>query len=497
MQRSRPGVVVPVLRPASRSVGSRRGLLLAGLIACGCLPACFPEADALVPATPEGRPDGGDDGNLSPADGAAPHDGVVIPDVAGVSCADFAAVFCARERECKPRTFEDRFGTPEACVPAEMATCNRNYAEFADSNWNLAAYRKCIGSMAGISCEDWRATTDDLKGLECLVGGNRPAGSGCGAGAQCQGARCYRFGEAGYCGRCKARSLKDGACDTQIDCVPGLLCASRKCKTPGPLGSPCDAENPCHPVLRCDAGKCVALGGLDAPCMDSTQCEQESFLVCNTAVHRCVRARPASTWNETRPDGTVDYCAGGAFPATTGACIPRVKDGEPCVVMGDGPRCAAPSICRVPSGEVYGNCVSPVLPACPTVRPPPPPGGYPPGEDPWCPGTLLPVFCPEMDTLRDNCWTKGTVCSTRVDCNGVAHSCSSETSVYDCQLRRCGPQCTGRPTATACDRCTQGKCCGVSQICDLDAVCRDGKSGGNWTALQACLTTYCGKDCMP
>src|SRR3954467_6269845 len=96
-----------------------RVLCLSTLLGLG---ACFPNAEELQPngaspgagggggTTPaNGGAGGSQTDGPSPTDGpvspdAATPDAIVIPDVEGSTCADFAAVWCARAQQCQPRS---------------------------------------------------------------------------------------------------------------------------------------------------------------------------------------------------------------------------------------------------------------------------------------------------------------------------------------------------------------------------------------------------------
>jgi hypothetical protein len=457
---------------------------------------CFPPPDTLVTEEPPTSVDAAaPDGNAAFGDApdrAGPPDTVALPDVVGTNCEAFAQVWCARAEECEPFTQRIAGLTPENCAARLGLWCHFAMADPRDTSWTPAAFRGCIRHLSEVTCDDWRLTTDNLKGQQCIVAGTRPTGAGCATGSQCQSHRCVRFDECGLCGQ---RSLNDGPCTGDLDCVPGLFCWGQRCKSPQPVGATCDDNSPCHPALQCAAGRCAPPGGAGAPCTSNAHCDSERFLLCNRSAGACGTARPGAVADSLKPDGTVDYCAEGNT-ARSGACLPRARDGEACVTSGDGPRCLYGSSCEVPAGEAYGKCVPLAYRECPAVRPPPPAGGYPPGMDPWCRNPAFPTFCPASGQQAPGCWDSGTDCSTIISCNDTRRACSRPGMVVDCQTRKCVPVCAPVPGATSCDACALARCCDLSTICGADPMCSASHAGPNWAALQTCRATFCTKECQ-
>jgi hypothetical protein len=493
-----------------------------------CLPAvltlggCFPNADELqLPGGAGGTGAGGvgaggtitanggaggpqTDGPIVTTDGpnpgmsdAAAHDGVVIPTVEGSTCADFAAVWCARAQECEPRSLAFMVAGLD-CSTRLTTWCQAFLQTPTDTNWTPDAFRGCVGSLAKISCEDWLSTNEYLKGQLCLIAGKRKAGQGCSSWSQCESVRCDTWGD---CGVCRPRSLVEGSCQGDADCVPGLMCSpNHKCKVPLGIGGRCSAETPCHPTLRCtDSGVCARLAKKGEACRRHVDCDRESFLLCNSTTHNCGPAVAAAMWSNDNTDGSVSYCANNASAiGAMGECSPRVQDdGGGCVSQTEGMRCIFPALCSIPAGETTGMCEVPKFLDCPAVRPDPPAGGYKPGEDPWCPNVEFPLFCTGNDAdVGPNCWSERAICSTVVNCAGDLSACVDAGSSYDCQTQKCAPACTPPAGGTPCDKCISRKCCQTKAACDADPMCTAGKTGASWTELQTCRTTFCPVACQ-
>jgi hypothetical protein len=486
-----------------------RLLCLSTLLGLG---ACFPNAEELQPngaspgagggggTTPaNGGAGGSQTDGPSPTDGpvspdAATPDAVVIPDVEGSTCADFAAVWCARAQQCQPRSLGYMVAGLD-CGSRLTAWCKTFLTDPPDNNWNPDSFRTCVKSLTTITCDGWLSTDEYLKGQACLVSGKRKAGEGCTSWSQCESVRCDTWGT---CGVCRPRSNTEGTCQSDVDCTFGLMCSTNhKCKVPLGIGGHCSAENPCHPTLRCtDAGLCAPLGKQGEACRRHVDCDTESFLLCNSTTKNCGPAVPAARWSNDNADGSVSYCQNAASAIGAGDCAPRVKDGAGgCVFQTDGGRCIFPALCTIPAGETTGSCAIPPPIDCPAVRPDPPPGGYEPGKDPWCPNTDFPTFCPTRNDVGPNCWDARTSCATTVNCAGELSACTDATSSYDCQTQKCATACAPPAGGNQCDNCLVRKCCQTKTTCDADPMCV-AKTGPNWTALQTCRATFCPVACQ-
>jgi hypothetical protein len=85
-------------------------------------------------------------------------------------------------------------------------------------------------------------------------------------------------------GRCKARSVTNEGCNTQVPCAPGLICdpsaaavtdgGARKCIPPKQNGASCTTSGQCESSwCQADAGICRALIGNGLPCGTDSECE--------------------------------------------------------------------------------------------------------------------------------------------------------------------------------------------------------------------------------
>jgi hypothetical protein len=448
-----------------------------------------------------GTASGGSGGNLGgsgaggaqgPTDGP-PHDGVVYPTVEGTNCADLAKVWCARAQECEP--VSQRYMIAGTDCPTRLTGWCQNYlAAPADTNWAPAAFKACVTGLLEISCPDWRTSNEYLKAQACLISGKRKVGQGCSSWSQCESVRCEHFGACGLCGN---RANTEGTCDSDVDCNYGLICSRQgTCKRPAVAGERCGPAIPCRGDLFCDANTntCKPKGAVGAPCTAHRECELENELLCNDATGKCGRGVASPTWSTENPDGTVSYCANNGTPVgMAGACAQRVADGEVGCVYDDedGRQCIFPALCRKAPRMDTGSCQLPVPVDCAAVRPDPPMGGYPAGQDPWCPNPDFPVFCPGRADVGPNCWGARAVCTTTVNCDGEANACVAADFSYDCQLKKCSVACAPPAAgASACDQCTVQKCCGTKTMCDADPMCAT-KAGPNWIALRTCQTMFC------
>jgi hypothetical protein len=455
------------------------------------------------------------------------------------TCADFAAAWCAKKASCEP--LDNPFPSDAECRKGMQGYCENAFLDQPDSNWTPATAGVCVAEMKISGCFAWLGLPASRK---CDPRGKRGGGTGVYSWVQCESAASYWRG--GSCGYCYATAAAGQTCGDDAVCPEGHLCSrAKRCRPASLNGQACGDDSPCHPAFMCNAGVCGPRGLADAACKTDDDCDGSLSLRCNVALGRCRKAVVGSSWNRGNTDGTVNVCAPGSGPQTTGTCVPYAGDGAPCVVSGDGPLCQLPRSC------VAGKCVVPAVIECPEVRPP---EGYPPGKDPWCNlNTARPLYCPARGDLSWNCWpadtscatvthcgnqlkacptanltfdcqtmkcienpctdpafptscsdktddaltgcwSPGTRCSTATNCAGKPVACTSDKTSPDCTLGRCVPACEIPLNANTCSTCVSKRCCGSYGACQGDPMCAS-KAGSNWTALDACAKKFCTAEC--
>jgi hypothetical protein len=280
--------------------------------------------------------------------------------VDGAACTNFAGVWCARARACAPLTLEELVGRPEDCSVRLAGWCSY-LLNAPGAQWNTSALEQCSLGLAGISCEEWRATASIFKGPLCSILGRRGPGEACELGSECSSLRCRH--NASEChGVCEPRGGDGAACDVDADCAGGLVCELGKCQASGNLGFSCGYGRSCRHDLRCSDGVCAAPGTGGAPCTTDRDCDADDGWLCNTRAQACGRATSAATWDSAKPDGTVDRCRDGATPLSGGVCLSRLRDEQLCGTT--LARCVFPATC-VPVNEEGPRCRVPGGTSCP------------------------------------------------------------------------------------------------------------------------------------
>lgn len=404
------------------------------------------------------------------------------------ACRNLAAIWCGRGRECAPLEMESLFGRADDCPARMVLWCLRSFVP--DSGVGLQYLKEVPSTFATIPCPSWRADRSILKGADFTIGNYQGRTTeSCETSAQCAGL-CRATGG---CGFCTAIGEPRAPCDLDVECDRGLVCAWRQCLFPATEGRPCLDDAFCTRTLRCVAGRCAPLGRAGDPCTGDGQCDREGGLLCNQALQRCGRAIAGATWDARKADGTVDRCADGRTPVPGGGCLARAADGEPCALDGTGARCLYPAGCHYAPGEAAGRCRLPGTTTCARTRADPPPGGYPPGQDPWCPSPALPQFCPATAAGPAGCFPAGTFCPGIVSCGGRGHGCPTAGEAFDCQTGRCLPACQAT-TTRPCDLCLAARCCAARGACTADPACGQGR-GAALAMLEACRQDRCLREC--
>jgi hypothetical protein len=519
---------------------SPRGACPVGFLCSGGI--CYDAAGAV--------PDGGaaDGGTVAGGDAARSVDAPAgpdgpPPDGAGpppppATCTEYAAAFCAKQVACEPLL--GTFGVEADCRQTMDYYCKTFLADLPDGAWTPAAAGVCVAELKLPGCFGWFGLSASRK---CDPRGKRPGGAGAFSWIQCESAASYW--RTGQCGYCHAVAAAGQPCRDDAVCPPGHLCSqARRCRPASLNGQPCGNDSPCHPAFVCAGGVCAPPAKGGSLCKSDADCDASLGLLCHTALGRCGKGVPGASWNGGNTDGTVNTCAPGTTPQSTGACLPLAAEGAACVSSGDG------ALCRFPANCVAGRCVLPKVVDCPAVRPP---EGYPPGKDPWCNlSPANPLYCPERGDLGWGCWPADTACntvvlcgeeprhctapnlafdctgnmciqnpctkpekptycpardnipsgcgspdarcSTAVNCNGDVYTCTREGTTPDCVVGTCVPACEAPPGATACNACAAQKCCASYGACQGDPMC-SARAGANWSALQACATRFCAMEC--
>jgi hypothetical protein len=276
-------------------------------------------------------------------------DGAITVDVA---CDSLAASLCGRIDSCAPFIFENGYGDAATCEERVKARCVVT-PELSGVTFSPDAIKECGDAYDDLSCEE---VITNQSPDACRPEGEKPDGSNCAAGPECDGGYCLTNGE-GQCGTC-ATPLPEGAtCDvmTQV-CVAGTYCsAASKCEKPGAKGDACSATQPCG-GLSCNNGTCGDFLPVGADCSGGATCDFTEGLYCNAISSTCAQLGVAKLGEKCGVDLTTDaltVCEADVecdFMAEQ--CVARLKDGDSCTIDTQ----SGTSHCAVGLQCVEGKC---------------------------------------------------------------------------------------------------------------------------------------------
>jgi hypothetical protein len=290
------------------------------------------------------RPDAPADG---PARELAPGPGPGGP----IGCAEVAARYCQKQRECAPLFLELTWNDLETCTSRVTLSCEDDLRA-RDSGFTDQSLPACVRELDEVGCRDFFA----YQIPSCFPSGARPDGDRCGSSRQCQSGHCAFQGECGYCA---PRRAAGEPCSRPDICLPGLHCTG-VCVAPRQQDQPCSTQEPCDIGLHCSEGICQPSQAEGQACVGGS-CDYWKGLFCNPATARCQRYGRAAAG---QPCGVVDggyaICIPGsrcidAEQTGTGSCMGTSADGQAC---GGGRSCMHPARCSAMS------CRLPDSPRC-------------------------------------------------------------------------------------------------------------------------------------
>lgn len=249
----------------------------------------------------------------------------------GSACEHYSSVFCNKFTECYGH-FDNLIGDAGTCTDRFTQSCEAGMA--LDG---VLATPEDLDTCATVFEE---TTCDQLTNaliVQCLplLKGDKPDGSACSTGMQCQGGECD-YGD-GNCGVCVTHPGAGEACVDR--CQLGLACINMTCQTItfSGLGEPCGTGGAgCSPLYVCNGSVCEERKGQGEPCT-GPECQVD--LQCDMASDTCQPRPPPAALGEPCQGGL--QCVYDAY-CEEGVCQPRVPDGEACTDSSEcyfGARC--------------------------------------------------------------------------------------------------------------------------------------------------------------
>jgi len=300
-------------------LGSVLGFVLA------LVPACSDSDPILIPDASTETPDGA----LPESDaGAEGGDGNVEE-----TCAEYARLECARDRDCFSVYLDWTYGSYEACLPESRQTC-LVWSSLAGSSLTAQQLVTCLRAYVTAGC--------DAAGpfAECQAApGTLSSGSGCLLNDQCFSGYCRREGTNG-CGECAGKLSEGAACSRAADCQSGR-CSDGRCAPILKEGEGCPVSTDCLRDLICQDGVCqkVTLVGDGQACGGTNVCDV--YMTC--ANGRCVKdvAVDIGQTCGTTGNGGLALCRAGDCD-TQSTCVNRPPAGTACSEAGS---CGGASVC--------------------------------------------------------------------------------------------------------------------------------------------------------
>lgn len=306
-------------------------------------------------------------GSVASQNDAAVDTGVeVAPPTVAEACSQFASALCGRLGGCAPYALQLFYGDASTCVSRVTLGCTRDM-EVPDSNATTTDMAACARDANNASCDDLIANNFPAS---CQIKpGVRVNGEGCGSSWQCMSTHCEKTD--GDCGVCAPRASASGACTVDEGCAQGLVCAAKKCVTPGAMNAPCGDMAPCRANLYCSATSttCATPLQLGASCAgDTNGCDLRQGVSCNVfaaaAVQKCETIAAAKGGEACGlVNNTLTLCiAGNGCPGIS--LIPLQTMGVCPNPAGDGMACTDTVHCLPPANCVGGLCRLPSTGSC-------------------------------------------------------------------------------------------------------------------------------------
>jgi hypothetical protein len=281
------------------------------------------------------------------------------PLTAAQACAQEAAAICDALSGCATFWVQLLYGAKATCASRQALSCMNDQSP-AGTNRTPADIQACATAVATSSCPSLLA--GNFPDACQIKPGLLANGHGCGSDWQCQSTYCG--GKQGLqCGVCGPRAATGGTCADTDGCLAGLVCANKRCVTPGTIGAACEATNqPCRSDLYCAAaGTCAARAGAGGSCADTGDaCAITQGVACNIFNHVCEQVGVASPGQACGIiNRTYTLCVAlspcvGQTLTTPGVCATPAADGEACGKSASDRTCVSPAacdldVCRLPS----------------------------------------------------------------------------------------------------------------------------------------------------
>jgi hypothetical protein len=301
---------------------------------------------------------GGAGGTIEPVDGGDSGSDVSYPDVppkktAEEACKTYVGAYCSQLDKCSPIYLQLLFKDAAECEAKLVPVCVKSLG-LSDTAKTPEFTAGCGEAIATLDCSSFLGRK--VPSACNPPPGPRAEGAICGEDGQCATGYCATaLDEA--CGTCANRAAADQDCTRDDDCLFGLICSKEQKCTPyvGKDGD-CDDNHPCEPGLSCKGlvgGTCTDPAGPGKAC-DTQQvalpgCDLNAGYFCNYITHVCQQADLVHAGD---PCGVVNsgyaLCTQSSMcklgGGMSGTCLAPAADGEACDLT-DGPYCTLPSRC--------------------------------------------------------------------------------------------------------------------------------------------------------
>jgi len=287
-----------------------------------------------------GSTGGGSPDASSGSGGAGPFDGSsgrpdARPEVVQ-ACTAFAAMFCAKVRECTPFVLGALYGDTATCENRVILGCVPTF-DAPGTSASPAKTSGCGQAIAGLACATF--LTGDL-GASCKTDpGTIANGGACGDDAQCVSTFCARAPDAA-CGVCAPATRPNDPC-VRGACSAGTVCPAGQstCITP----TPGKVDDACTAQEQCDLAHGVGCNAGSGKCLSLTLASAQGTCGANSVVPTSYAVCPAT--------GTCSAPLGGR-------CSAAATEGQACSTADTGTHCLTPARC------VASKCVVPDPIAC-------------------------------------------------------------------------------------------------------------------------------------